>query len=215
MDIRMGKMIDLVGQRFGRLLVLNRSESNSKSGNAMWVCRCDCGNITTVIGSKLRSHHTKSCGCLKMNEIANGHSRERVYRTWRGMHQRCYNPKHENYKWYGGKGISVCTEWHDFIAFREWALANGYTDELTIDRINPDENYSPDNCCWVDMKIQANNRTSNRVIEINGILYTVSQLADTFSLSYYTVINRLRLGWNIKRIIETPERSKSNYGTKL
>lgn len=172
----------------------------------MWICQCDCGNTVIVIGSHLRNLHTQSCGCLKISETLQGHSRERIYHIWRGMHQRCYNPKHDNYKWYGAKGISICLEWHDFITFRDWALKNRYTDELTIERIKSDQNYCPNNCKWVDMKIQANNRHNNRIIQYSGNKFTVTQLAETYGLSPYTVFNRLRLGWDIEKIIKTPER---------
>ena len=199
---------NLTNRRFGRLLVVNRADHNSKSGNAMWVCQCDCGNSVTVIGSKLGSGHTKSCGCLRFSEMSKGCSKERIYRTWKGMHQRCYNQKHDKYKWYGGKGVRVCNNWHDFTTFRNWALANGYTDKLTIDRINPDIGYRPDNCRWVDMKTQANNKTNNHIIEFNGTAYTVTQLADKVGFHPYTIFNRLKLGWSAVRIVETAERSR-------
>jgi hypothetical protein len=123
------------------------------------------------------------------------------------MHQRCYNPRHDKYRWYGARGISICLEWHNFTTFREWALINGYTDELTIDRIKTNKGYSPDNCQWVDMKFQANNRNSNRILELNGQSYTVAQMAEAFSISSYTIFNRLRLGWSLEKIVGTPERN--------
>jgi len=194
-------MKDLTGQRFGKLIVLERATSNSKSGNARWTCRCDCGGIVTVIGSHLRDRHTSSCGCLKMCDALQGHSRERIYRTWRGMHQRCYNKTHDKYKWYGEKGIVICSEWHDFMAFREWALGSGYTDNLTIDRTNPDGNYCPENCRWVDMKFQANNKTNNRIVTWLNENYTVSQFAEKLHVPYHTVRNQMKLGWGIEKIV--------------
>lgn len=196
----------LTDSRFGKLLVLKRSEQNSKSGNAMWVCKCDCGNVVTVIGSHLRSQHTSSCGCNRISDISMGHSKERLYRTWKGMHNRCYDPKHDRYRWYGGKGISICDEWHDFLIFREWALVNGYTDDLTIDRIKSDRSYCPDNCQWVDMKVQANNRSNNHILHYNGKKYTATQLAEAHGMSQHTIFNRLKLGWSIDQIVNTPER---------
>ena len=198
-----GKLKDLTGKCFDKLLVLKRAESNSKSGNAMWVCRCECGNIVTVIGSKLRSGYTKSCGCLRISNVSQGHSKERIYRTWRGMHQRCYNPNDDKYKWYGAKGISICPEWHDFSTFRVWALANGYTDKLTIDRINPKENYNPNNCRWVDMKFQANNKTNNKIVTYQDQEYSVAQFADKLNVPYHTVRNQMRLGWSIEKNCST------------
>lgn len=196
----------LTGQRFGKLTVIKRAEQNSKSGNAMWVCKCDCTNDVTVIGSHLRSGHTTSCGCNRISERSMGHSKDRLYRTWMGMHNRCYNHNHDRFKWYGGKGISICDEWHEFISFRAWALSNGYTDELTIDRIDADRNYCPDNCKWVDMKVQANNRSNNRILQYRDKQYTATQLAEAHGLSPHTVFNRLKLGWDVDQIVETPER---------
>ncbi|XOS91830.1 hypothetical protein ACLMAB_26130 [Brevibacillus laterosporus] len=123
------------------------------------------------------------------------------------MHKRCSDPKHDRYKWYGGKGVAVCEEWNDYLVFREWAHANGYTDDLTIDRIDVDGNYCPENCQWVDMKVQANNRHNNRIIQYNGKNYTATQLAEAHGLSQHTIFNRLKLGWDIDQIVNTPERS--------
>lgn len=207
------QIIDLTHMRFGRLVVLHRSPINSKSGNAIWVCLCDCGNQVNVIGSHLRSGHTVSCGCNRTTENANGHSKERLYRIWRGMINRCTNLRNVNFKWYGGRGISVCSEWLKYDAFRRWALASGYTDTMTIDRVDLGGNYCPENCRWVDMKTQANNRTNNRNIRFQGEVYTVAQLAETFGISSATIFNRLRLGWTPERIISTPERSTKRYGS--
>lgn len=138
-----------------------------------------------------------------------GHAKERIYRTWTKMHKRCYDPKSDRYKWYGEKGISICEEWHDFLTFREWALENGYTDQLTIDRIDGNKNYSPENCRWTDIKNQANNRSNNRILFYNGKPYTVSELTEKFNLKQHTIFNRLKLGWDVDRIVETPEAGES------
>ncbi|ADY54690.1 hypothetical protein Sgly_0324 [Syntrophobotulus glycolicus DSM 8271] len=201
---------DLTGERFGKLIVLNRALSNSKSGNARWTCRCDCGSFTTVTGSKLINKHTTSCGCNK--RTANGHSTERLFRIWNGMKRRCLNEKSDNYKWYGGRGISICSEWDEYEAFRSWAIKAGYSDALTIDRINPNGNYTPENCKWVDIKAQANNRNNNHILKLNGETYTISQFAEKYRISYWTVVNRLKLGWDLERIIRTPERSVDCLG---
>lgn len=200
-------LIDLTGERFGNLTVIERDINNAKSGNARWVCKCDCGNMVTVIGSHLRSGHTKSCGCKKIGEISKGRSKERLYRIWTRMHKRCENKKDEHYKWYGANGVKVCEKWSDYDIFKEWALKHGYAQDLSIDRINVHGNYCPENCRWTTMKKQANNKTNNRIVSIDDQKYTVSELADKLHIQPYTIYNQLKLGWDIEKIVR-------NAGTK-
>jgi len=165
----MGKIIDLTGQRFGRLEVIERHPGGGHKQHVMWRCICDCGKQTTVNGYSLRSGATTSCGCYgreqasETNKKHGGSRRERLYRVWCSMRNRCENPYDKNYEYYGGRGIKVCAEWADYAAFREWALSNGYNPDAphgqcTLDRIDVNRGYCPDNCRWVDMKAQANNR---------------------------------------------------------
>ena len=168
----MAKLIDLTGQRFGRLLVVKRAGSD-KQKRAKWECQCDCGNEAVVVSSYLINGETKSCGCLIRETIGNmnlshGCSGTRLYGVWMHMKERCYKPSQKSYHRYGGRGITVCDEWrNDFGKFHEWAMENGYDEnaprgQCTIDRIDNDKGYSPDNCRWADMKTQIHNRSVSR-----------------------------------------------------
>lgn len=153
----MGKFIDLTGQRFGRFTVTSRKENDSKN-RIQWLCRCDCGNERIIKGCDLRSGNTRSCGCLSLDlHTLHGGSYTRLYNIWEGMKRRCQNPNSESYVWYGAKGITVCEEWQQYKPFEQWALTNGYADELSIDRIDNDKGYCPDNCRWETSTGQARN----------------------------------------------------------
>ena len=162
------KLIDMSGQRFGRLLVLGRCEPEHQ-GKVYWRCRCDCGKEVSVRGDHLRYGLVKSCGCYNSECATETHTTHggyhtRLYKVYRTMLARCENPKNLEYKNYGGRGISVCEEWRSsFPAFRTWAMANGYDPsaergDCTIDRIDVNGNYEPSNCRWVPMSVQAKNK---------------------------------------------------------
>lgn len=163
--------LDISNQKFGRLTAIEPVESDVPGG-VTWRCICDCGKETYVKVKDLRNGGTKSCGCLRDEKIAevnksHGESHTRLYNVWNGMRQRCKDPSHKSYKNYGGRGICFCDEWEDYTAFRDWALKNGYSKDAkygqcTLDRIDVNKNYSPDNCRWVDSKTQASNKRNSR-----------------------------------------------------
>ena len=198
----MTKVPDLMNLRFGRLVVVKRAE-NDKWGKARWICQCDCGNQITVNGSDLVTGRVKSCKCLTRERVAllnktHGLSKTKIYKVWRNMKTRCYNSNNKKYKDYGARGITVCDEWKDnFLAFYEWSINNGYKEELpctecTLDRINNDEGYFPNNCRWTTFTVQANNKRKNVFIIYNGEKDTIHNWCRKLNLNYETVRGRMR-----------------------
>ena len=164
---------DLTGRKFGRLTVIEQVEDHiSLSGSHYpnWKCQCDCGTVCERTANQLTLNTMISCGCKTkeaqhLGFLKHGMKGTRLYRIWKAMKTRCYNPNSPYFKYYGGKGITVCDEWRDsFQAFYEWSMANGYSDELTIDRIDSDKGYFPANCRWVTMTIQNQNKKKVSVL---------------------------------------------------
>lgn len=216
----MEKYNDLSGNRYDMLLVEKRYGKDSH-GNITYQCLCDCGNEVIVSASNLRNGNTHSCGCLKKKMMANKqykhggtggrhNKQERLYVIWRSMISRCYIPSATEYQNYGGRGISVCDEWKDdYACFRDWALSNGYLDNLTLDRIDNNGNYSTDNCRWVTMKAQMNNKSNNHLITFNGKTQTLTQWAEEYGISRSVLSTRInRYKWPIEQALTEQVKTK-------
>lgn len=192
---------NLIGERFGRLTVISKN-GKTKWGNVTWKCACDCGKTVIIPGGHLKSGHTKSCGCLAYDmhvEQLETHGyttggKPRTFTIWRGMKARCLNPKSISYKNYGARGISICHEWRSFKAFHEWAIANGYSDGLQLDRIDNEGNYCPSNCRWVTRTENARNTRVTRLITLNGKTQCAAAWIKELGISKSTFYKALHKG---------------------
>lgn len=210
----------LIGQRFGRLLVVRRVEdyvSSQGYHSIRYLCKCDCGNEVIVIKNNLLRKNNRSCGCLRSDLRIergrwHGYSRELLHSVWRAMKRRCENPKDKSYQQYGARGISVCSEWNDdYFAFRNWALANGYAHGLSIDRIDPNGNYEPSNCRWITCREQNVNKRSTDYVEYDGVTHPLRVWADILGIKYKTLRARLyAYGMSVERAFSTNEDLRGN-----
>lgn len=180
---------NLIGERFGKWTIIGVEYEGGKK----YKCKCDCGTVKIISPSNITSNKTKSCGCSKTKEY-NPKTHLKLHRVWAGMKSRCLTNTHRFYKDYGERGITICEEWNDFKPFVEWAIENGYEEGLTIDRINVDYGYSPENCRWTDWTTQANNKRNNIKVEIRGEFMTIPQIARKYNLNISTVKSRYRNG---------------------
>jgi len=224
----MGKIKDLKGMKFNRLLVLEKTDkpktANKNNRQSFWLCICDCGNKKTVASYSLTHGETKSCGCiltevlLDRNKKMQKHNMtgERIYRIYDNMKRRCRDKNNKSFKDYGGRGITVCDYWLDrekgFINFYNWSMENGYNDSLTIDRVDNDGNYEPNNCKWTTIKEQARNKRSNSRATVNGKYYnTLIELSEDYpKIGYKNICNRYFHGDRDDRLI----RAVANNGEK-
>jgi hypothetical protein len=204
---------DLTGKKFNRLTVTGFSHKD-KHGKRYWYCKCDCGGKSVVEGYKLDTGKTKSCGCynkenLHKSKLKHGDNirglRKRLYVIWMNMLQRCNNEKSTSYQRYGKRGIRVCYEWHDYSAFRDWALSHGYNEKLTIDRIDNKGDYTPSNCRWVTPLEQSRNIKTNLIFEYEGKSMCLSEWCELLGLKYSRILYRVTHGYSFREAITRRE----------
>lgn len=194
------KTLNLINQRFNKLLVIERAKN--QNDKTMWKCKCDCGNEVFVLTSNLRCNRIKSCGCLKVDKLVkrsttHNQRHTNLYEVWKTMKQRCYNENNKSYKNYGGRGITICEDWKtNFTSFYNWSMANGYKKGLTIDRIDNNSNYCPENCRWTDRMTQANNSRWNKHIIVNGKDDTLANWLRFYNLTYDKYYKRINKGFS-------------------
>lgn len=207
----MSKAIDLTGQKFGKLTVLrlDHIRKYNKCTKYYWLCLCECGNYCISSQNQLSRGKTKSCGCIQQKYFGIKHNlrNTKLYNNWDNIKKRCYAKTDYHYKWYGKRGITICDEWkNDFKAFYDWAMANGYEEDLTIDRIDVNGNYEPNNCRWISIQKQQQNKRSNHYITYKNQTKCIAEWAKIYNISRATLSWRIRKGWDIERALEiTPK----------
>lgn len=208
---------DLTGMRFGRLRVLGPVQLTMDSPIKKWYCKCACGKSAVVRGDCLRQGSTSSCGCLR-SELSAARKRKhngkgtRLYAIWKGIRSRCNNPHRASYPRYGGRGVKICAEWNDFETFRKWAYENGYNDTLSIDRVDFCGDYCPENCRWVDVIVQANNKSNNHKLWYNNQMYSLGRLSAMSGVNGSTIKYRVeKLGMSTEQAMTTKEPQNRHY----
>lgn len=209
------KFIDMTGRVYGRLTIIKRVPTPKHLRVTHWECKCECGNLIVTSRPNLITGHTTSCGCYARELISGNKYREthnesttRLYYVWQNMKQRCYDESLENYKDYGGRGIKICDEWMEYANFANWAKANGYKNNLSIDRIDVNGDYKPTNCRWVTMKQQNRNKTTTRYIELKGVKKSVGEWSEILNIPISTIINRLDRGCDAEEALNTNYRRR-------
>ena len=200
------------GERSHKLVTTGNAKK--KNNHSYIEVMCDCGKIKYVKFSHFKDGSTKSCGCLRKEFALSRKTivNRRLYDIYYSMLARCSNPKSINYKNYGGRGIKVCDEWMDYKTFEDWALKNGYTDDLSIDRIDNNKDYTPENCRWVDMIIQSNNRRTNKYVTYKGEKKTVAEWCRELNIPTARTYSRLAKGWSVEKAFEIKNLRKTNLG---
>lgn len=227
MNINGTRFKDFTGMKNNRLTAI-KPYKQDKYGRMKWIFQCDCGNRVIITPDCVfkKNPTTKSCGCLNDEVRASGANRRthgmvdtRLYKIWTAMKRRCNNTHTTDYKqWYGKRGIKVCDDWeNNFLSFYKWAMGNGYSDELSIDRIDPNKGYCPDNCRWATFEEQANNKRNNRYLTYNGVTHTMREWSNILGVKYHILNSRINsYNWTVEEAIETPvgkRRKTSNSQT--
>ena len=197
------------GDRFYRIEVIKEISRHKTPGGTFrrrYLCKCDCGKIWPVCMTELKNGDTKSCGCLRLDRdikrlTKHGKCRTRIYKTWCNMKNRCNNPKNKEFKNYGDRGIKLCDKWYTFEGFWE-DMKEGYSDNLTIDRINNNGNYEKENCQWSTHKEQANNKRNNKFLTLNNETKSITIWANELGLKYTTLYMRLRNGFSVQKALQ-------------
>lgn len=210
----MGACKNLIDMRFGKLTVKEKLGRDSH-GEIRWLCVCDCGNEHISTSNRLTSGQTTCCRDCMIKKIGDtnrthGRTPRKLFYAYVNMKTRCYNKNYSLYHRYGGRGIKVCDEWRNsFENFREWAMNNGWKEELSLDRIDNDGNYEPNNCKWSTVLEQSNNRRTNRLITYNGITDTMANWSRRMNIPYYVIQRRISLNWDIDKVFTEPYRRKA------
>jgi tRNA-binding EMAP/Myf-like protein len=205
--------IDMVGKKYNFLTVIEDLPPRISKGGfstRMVLCECECGKRVKVQAQHLRTGNTLSCGCKARDftilyKTTHGLSKTRIFKIWQGMKRRCSKNAGEVGKYYYDKGIRVCKEWsEDFMNFYNWAMEHGYSEELTIDRIDYNGDYEPKNCRWVDYKTQNNNKSNNIIVSYKGETMSLTQWAERYGVPSRVFHSRKRKGWDTETIFNTP-----------
>lgn len=216
------KFVNLSGKRYGRLVVIKLDHVQklpSGKNEMFYLCKCDCGKSKVIRASSLRNGYTQSCGCymkemLSKRQSVHNMSKSTLYKAWCNMKARCFNTRRKDYCDYGGRGITMCEEWKDFEVFKEWAMKNGFKEEkvkgkniLSLDRVDVNGNYCPDNCRWATDKEQANNKRNTRRFYYKGKNLTAREWSDLLGINYGTLVGRLhKSSWSVEKALTEPIR---------
>lgn len=221
----------MICNKYCKLTVIKVDEERSSKKRKYYLCQCECGNMKSVRSDCLKSGQVKSCGCLNLKSRGDGRTKEKLYHVWASMKNRCNNPNDAHFEDYGGRGVRVCEKWngsHDYPNFKEWALKNGYKEGLSLDRIDVNGNYEPDNCRWVTQKVQTRNMRNNINITYNGETHVLYDWAKILNINPNTLYHRIvTLKWSIEEAFENHntdnyisglnkanEKNKENYSNK-